>query len=153
VSDGLCDPVNGGIGGHRVLYFRGETNWRAIQSGIDMLENVLGCTGAVLYPNSRVYANTRNIVEAIQHAEIHALLAPGADWQAIPSTIKFVVVDQEAFRHGTVLSADTLRIPTYSKTNPPLHLHRVFSDCIEIESVADGDLAYRIDFGAANGIS
>jgi hypothetical protein len=104
IADRLFEPAIGGFAGHRMLYFRQETNRQAIQRGIDMIENILGHTGRVFYPNSRLYASVRNIDEPILGAEIQRPMlsclssAPGAGPNVSrQNRIQFVVVDEPAF--------------------------------------------------------
>jgi hypothetical protein len=98
---GSLEPVIGGFAGHRMLYFQSETNRQAIQRGIDLIENILGSTGSVFYPNSRLYAATDNIDNPIRGARIRQPLVRAAvgrtEAAETESPIQFVVVDAAAF--------------------------------------------------------
>ena len=61
IEAGLLEPSIGGLGGHRMVYFSGETNYQSMQEGIEILENILGGTGRVFHPNSRGYSDTPNL--------------------------------------------------------------------------------------------
>jgi hypothetical protein len=110
MENGLVEPVIGGFGGHRMLYFGKSTNEQAIQYGIDVIQNILGSCGSVFHPNSRLYAETPNIDEAILEPKIKNLLRVEVDESARRGfdedvrhdgkrqSIKFVVIDQSAFK-------------------------------------------------------
>jgi hypothetical protein len=100
----LFEPAIGGFAGHRMLYFRQETNRQAIQRGIDMIQNMLGHTGRVFYPNSRLYAQVPNIDGPILDAEIRKPMLPSDGTAPVAGAndgrrnrIQFVVVDEPAF--------------------------------------------------------
>ena len=110
IEDGLVEPAIGGLAGHRMLYFQAETNAFALQTGITLLENILGGTAPVVYPNSRVYAATPNIDDAILGSRISKPMMQSTEAgirRFVASTdsnskVRYVVVDQQGFSKDNI---------------------------------------------------
>jgi hypothetical protein len=117
ICAGDFEPAIGGWAGHRMLYFNEATNAAALQYGIDVMESLLPGTSRAFHPNSRLYAATSNIDNAIAAARIthplvreacgRGLAPPREKDEAKPKTpapavsVQFVVIDQAAFRAYT----------------------------------------------------
>jgi hypothetical protein len=109
IKAGLLEPSIGGLGGHRMIYFSGETNYRSIHEGIEILENILDGTGRIFHPNSRGYSDTPNLdgqllrptitrpieLKAEQNKRVFTS-DPIADPEQRPP-IQFVVIDDWVF--------------------------------------------------------
>ncbi|MBF0323350.1 MAG: hypothetical protein HQL62_10515, partial [Magnetococcales bacterium] len=69
VANGSLEPTIAGNGGHFLPYFQEETNRHTIQSGIELIQSVLGKCNDVFVPEGRFYRQIPNVTRALQRAE------------------------------------------------------------------------------------
>jgi hypothetical protein len=74
VANGLVVPVVAGFGAHRLPYYTAATNTDAITFGMAAMDGIVGAHSAVYYPDSRIYANTANVTEALTAAKVEYLV-------------------------------------------------------------------------------